>query len=207
MAKKATQRKKGDPDLRMREAAMAFAAEGRWRDLSLSEIAERADVPIAQAYAIYPSRTSILRAQLRMIDDVVLTGTASDLAVEPARDRLFDVIMRRFDAMAPYKSSMATIIHDLGRDPLASLCALPGFRRSLTVMLEAAGLSSDGLRGLLRTKVLGALYLSTLRVWFRDESEDLSKTMASLDRSLKSLDRVARRCCGLRSSVRTSEQT
>ena len=38
-----------------------------------------------------------------MIDRQVLEGTSDDLAGEPARERLFDVFMRRIDALTPYK--------------------------------------------------------------------------------------------------------
>jgi len=53
------------------------------------------------------------------------------------------------------------------------------------------------LRGRLRVKGLSALYLSTLRVWFRDDSDDLSKTMAALDRGLSRIDRAVSCCRGL----------
>jgi AcrR family transcriptional regulator len=195
MAKKPRTAKKKDPAESLRAAALAFATEGRWADVSLAEIAERADLPIAEAHAIYPSRAAILSGVVKTIDEAVLKGTESDLAGEPARDRLFDVLMRRFDVMQPHKEALATILQDLTRDPLAALCALPRWRRSMTVMLEAAGLSAEGLRGQLRVKGLSALYLATLPVWFRDDSEDLSRTMAALDRGLSRLNRAVS-CCG-----------
>ena len=37
----------------------------------------------------------------------------------------------------------------------------------------------------MRAKALGAIYMSALRVWLNDETEDLSPTTAHLDRSLK----------------------
>jgi hypothetical protein len=52
-------------------------------------------------------------------------------------------------------------------------------------MLEAAGVSTAGLRGRLRVRALAVLYLSELRVFLRDDTEDLSKTMAALDRRLR----------------------
>ncbi len=52
-------------------------------------------------------------------------------------------------------------------------------------MLEAAGLSSAGIRGRFRVRALAVLYLCVLRVFVRDDSEDLAKTMAALDRRLR----------------------
>jgi hypothetical protein len=197
MAKKPRGTKRKDPAERLREAALAFAAEGRWADVALAEIAGRAGVPIAETYAIYASRNSVLGGIIGSFEETVLKGTGPDLAGEPARDRLFDVLMRRFDAMQPHKEALATIMQDLARDPLAGLCTLPRLGLSMAVMLEAAGLSAEGLRGRLRVKGLSALYLSTLRVWFRDDSDDLSKTMAALDRGLLRIDRAVGCCRGL----------
>ena len=195
MAKKPSRRKSSDPAALLRDAAFAFAAEGRWRDLSLAEIAERAGLNVAEAYVIYPGKGAILRDQMRKIDEAVLAGTESDLGEESARDRLFDVLIRRLDAMAPYKEALAVILHDLGRDPVAGLCMLPNIRRSVAAMLEAAGLSADGVKGALRVKAVAAVFASTLRVWFRDDSEDMGKTMAALDKGLRRLDKIAGLCC------------
>ena len=53
--------------------------------------------------------------------------------------------------------------------------------RSMSLMLESAGISSTGLIGLLRTKALAAIYLATMRDWLRDDTTDKAKTMAALD--------------------------
>ncbi len=83
------------------------------------------------------------------------------------------------------------LVKDTGRDPLAIVCQLgQPFRRSMVWMLEAAALDSAGLRGAVRVRGLGLLYLSVLRVWLDDDSEDLSRTMAALDKRLKRIDRL-----------------
>jgi AcrR family transcriptional regulator len=177
--------KKADIPDHVIDTAMKLAAEGRWRDLSLAEIAEAAKLPIAKVYPVFPSRQAILDAFVRRIDAAVLAeGDADDLEGS-ARDRLFDVLMRRFDALDPYKDAVATVAFDQARDPLAALASACQLRRSLALMLEAAGLSSDGARGALRIKGLGLIYLAALRVWVRDESEDKTRTMAALDKQLR----------------------
>ena len=37
---------------------------------------------------------------------LVLAGGDVDMAEEPARERLFDVLMRRLEALAPYKEAI-----------------------------------------------------------------------------------------------------
>src|SRR5262249_42637473 len=59
-------------------------------------------------------------------------------------------------------------------------------------MLEAAGISTAGIRGALRVKGLIALYGMTLRTWLSDDTPDHARTMAALDRGLQRAERMAR---------------
>jgi hypothetical protein len=56
---------------------------------------------------------------------------------------------------------------------------------SMAWSLEAAGVSASGLPGIVRTKGLAAIYLSAIRVWLRDDTQDQSETMAYIDKNLK----------------------
>lgn len=179
------------------DAAMELAAERGWRDLSLAEIAEAAGLSIAELHAVYPSKQALLSGFVRRIDAVVLAGAEPDARAGSAKDRLFDVLMRRFDALKPYRKALGRILCDQGRDPLAALCGLCLYRRSLATMLEAADLAADGLRGRLRVKGLGLAYAGAFRTWLRDDSDDLAPTMAALDRQLGRLERAARICSRL----------
>lgn len=177
-------------------AALGLAAAGRWGDLSLAEIAEAAGLPISKVYPVFSSKQAILDAFSRRIDAAVLTESDPDSAEAPARDRLFDVLMRRFDALDPYKEGIGNLLFDQMRDPLAALCGLIQLRRSMALMLEAAGLSSSGLRGVVRLKGLSLIYLTALRIWLRDDSPDKARTMAVLDRQLRRAEALVNRCSG-----------
>jgi AcrR family transcriptional regulator len=177
------------PETRLIEAALALAARKGWRRISLAEIAEEAGLRLHEAYALHRSKGSILRAFIRRIDAAVLAGAGpSD---ESARERLFDTLMRRFDALKPYKDGVRAIVRDSMGHP-ASLLGLPVLARSMAWMLEASGISSAGCRGRLAAKATAALYLSVLRVYLSDDSADLGRTMAALDRALRRAESVCR---------------
>jgi AcrR family transcriptional regulator len=168
---------------RMVDAALALAAGRPWREISLAEIAAEAGLPLDQAYAACPSRAAVLRALQRRIDRAALAqeGGGSD---DGQRDRLFDLLMRRFDALHPHQAALRSILRDSRGDPQL-LCAAPALLRSMAWMLEAAGVSAFGWRGAFRTRLLAALYLSVFRIFIDDDSTDLAKTMAALDRRLR----------------------
>jgi AcrR family transcriptional regulator len=178
---------KGDPARRIIDTAFALAAERGWRDLSLAEIAEAAKLPLSTVYPVFSSKQAILSGFARQVDAAMLAEGAEDLDL-PARDRLFDMIMRRFDALQPYKEGLGAILQDQLCDPLATCCGLDRLGRSMAATLEAAGFSTTGCRGVLRIKGLSAIYLSAVRVWLRDDSEDMAKTMAHLDKQLGRID-------------------
>lgn len=195
--------KKNDIPKEIVETALRLAAETGWRDLSLAAIAAAAKLPLAKVYPVFSSKQAILDAFIRRIDAEVLAAEEPEAGEGRARDRLFDMLMRRFDALGPYRKALGNIIYDQARDPLAASCALVQLRRTLALTLEAAGLSSGGIRGAMRVKGLGLVYLATLRIWLRDESADLARTMATLDRQLGRIDRMAR-CCSLAQHSRSN---
>lgn len=175
-------------------AALDLAARGRWHALSLAEIAQHAGLPLAELVALFPNRVAILDAYADEIDHAMLsTAFAPE---EPVPDRLFDVLMQRFEAMAPNRLALAAIARAPGCDPALLVAGLRRLRHALALALETAGLSASGLRGLLRIKGMTAVYLYALRVFLNDDGPDLARTMAALDRALRRADGVARRLGG-----------
>lgn len=191
---------KAETTKRIVDTALSLAAEQGWRDTSLNTIADGAGVSLSELHKHYRSRVAILVAYVERIDGAVLAGGTKADRQDTPRDRLFDVLMRRFDALKPHKAGVRAVLRDLGRDPLSLVCLLPCFARSMAWTLEAAGIGSGGVRGRLRARGLGVVYLSALRAWFEDETDDMAKTMVALDRALDRADSAVRsapfRCLG-----------
>ena len=189
--------RKADVSDRILSAALELAAAGGWRSLSLAEIAGEAGVSLAEVHAAYPTKASILAGFIARIDRQVLAGGTTEKE-DSVRDRLFEVLMRRFDALTPHKDAVAGILRDLPSNPAAVLATAPQFANGMAWMVEAAGLSSSGLRGAIRVNGVILIYLNTLRVWLRDDSADMARTMASLDQGLRRAESLIR-CCRSRS--------
>ena len=65
------------------------------------------------------------------------------MAEEPPRERLFDVLMRRLEALAPYKDAVRSLMRSARRNPGLAL-ALNGMAlRSQRWMLTAAGIGTQ----------------------------------------------------------------
>src|SRR4051812_27049874 len=181
----------GDAAASLRRALLALVETQGWTDLSFAEIAEQAGVPIAEAHRLYPSKTAVLLGLSRAIDERILSGLDADPLEGSAKDRLFDIVMRRFDVLKADRNAYRRLMRQLPRTPNAFAALLCQLRRSLALTLEAAGISASGLKGALRLKGLLAIYVAGLRVFANDESEDLSKTMAEIDKRLGQAERFS----------------
>ena len=182
--------KKADAGNRVIEAAMELAADAGWRKVTLAQIAERADLSLPDLYRDFASKDAILAGVSHRIDEAMLGEGAADPADSP-RDRLFDLLMRRFDALQAHRPGLVAIAKDLRGDPLTSLALLPQLERSMGWTLEAAGLGSSGLLGAARVRVLGLVYLSVVQVWLKDETPDMASTMKALDGRLARVEQLA----------------
>jgi AcrR family transcriptional regulator len=193
MARKTTAVMPAPARERIVQALMRLASDRPWNDIEVTDLAEEAGVTLAEFRDHFPSKGAVLGAFSRMIDKQVLETPSEDLAGEPARERVFDVMMRRLDALAPYKSALRRIAYAVRMDPMA-LAALNRLAlNSQRFMLAAAGIATEGPLGLLKLQGAAIVFANTLETWFDDDDPTLARTMARLDRELRRGERVIER--------------
>jgi AcrR family transcriptional regulator len=167
------------------DAAMRLAARDGWREAGLDAIAAEAGVGLDVLRRHYTSRADILADFTRLIDDAVLQSLTVEDRAGNRRDRLFDVLMTRFEKLAPYKAAVKRIAADDGFSLGAALAQLGPALHSQRWMLTAAGVPVEGVRGVVRVKAMTAIYARVFRIWLEDDDPGLARTMAALDRALR----------------------
>ncbi|HEV2559916.1 MAG TPA: TetR/AcrR family transcriptional regulator [Microvirga sp.] len=175
------------------DTLMRLAATRPWNDIELIDIAEEAGVTLAEFRDLFPSKGAVLGGFSRRIDREVLNGTTDDLKDEPARERVFDVMMRRLDALAPYKPALRRIVFALRGDPLSLAALNREGLNSQRFMLAAAGISTEGPLGNLKLQGAVIVMANTLQTWLDDDDPALARTMARLDQELRRGERVLER--------------
>ena len=170
-----------ETDTALITAAFALMAERGWFGLSLADAARQAGIEPSVARARLPDRCALLARFGRLADQAALEGAITD---GPVRDRIFDIVMRRIDFLQAHRAGVTALLRDLPTDPASALFLAHASRRSMQWMLEGVGITASGLRGQLRVHGMGLLWLATMQAWKSDESEDLSATMAALDKAL-----------------------
>src|SRR5581483_10934774 len=155
------------------DAFMALLAERSFEQIGLAEVAGRAGLKLSQLRMEFGSTLAILAAHIKDTDRAVLAGGGEDMAEEPARERLFDVLMRRLEALAPYKDSVRSLLRSARRHPSLAMALNAMGVRSQRWMLEAAGIGASGPKGALRAQGAALMFARVLAVWIDDDEPDL----------------------------------
>jgi ubiquinone biosynthesis protein COQ9 len=169
-------------------AAMRLAAERPWNDVSLLDIAHAAGLGLVDLKQHFVSKADVLAAFMRAIDDDMLRRAPARTPDQTARDALFEVVMSRFDALTPYRPALRSIARSGLLDPRL----VRAFLSSQHWMLQASGVNTDGVGGCVRLAGFGSVYASVFETWLDDDDPGHSRTMAALDRRLRSGERSLR---------------
>lgn len=173
-----------DPMKKVIKATLELAEKQGWAETSLSDISARAKVPLGDLRGLVRDKVQILEKFQEQIDVETLNTLDPELAKEAPRDRLFEVIMHRFEVLAPHKPALRRIVADLKQSALEQLCLIGPGIRSMDWMVAAAGTETQGFKGALQVNGLAWIYASVLQTWLDDDDPGLAKTMAALDRKL-----------------------
>jgi hypothetical protein len=161
-------------------AALALAADRPWTQISLRDIAVKAEIPFAELYARADGKAAVLSHLATRFDRAAL-GTVSVPTSEnedaTTHDRLFDAAMARIEAMEPHRAALIAI----SRSESLVVSALR-FPKTARAVLEAAGVDASPAR----LTAMTAVWARTLQVW-RDDEGALNRTMAELDKRLKQM--------------------
>lgn len=174
-------------------AALDLAAKQTWREATLAQLAEAAARPLADLYGA--SLWEAVDCVEEAFDRAIADGPALDPA-QSVRDRLFDLIMRRFEAMEPHRAAVIAMETGVDRDPILLASAHQRHVRCARWVLALAGLEADGMTGQARAQGLGVIIGQARAAWRGDEAGDFAKTMASLDKNLRRAEEMFGRWAG-----------
>ena len=153
-------------DTALIRAAMAQAELHGWRRVSVVEAAREAGLPLDRARLHYRSSACILLRLGMLADQAALIDDGSE---GTARERLFDMLMRRFDVLQQYREGVRAVLSAAPYDPGLALMLANETRASMAWMAQAAGLDTQGMSGAISVAGLTAIWLQAARAWERDE--------------------------------------
>lgn len=181
-----------DTDTRLVTGLWQVVGEHGWEGVTLGRLAAASGLSRATIRERAPAGPEeLLRLHGEVVDRLVQDGTVPGQGGTP-RDRIFDAVMRRIDAMQPHRAGLVPFLKALPRHPMLAMTLGPSLPRSMMRLLEVAEVSTSGIAGALRVQGMTLVWLATMRAWLDDPSADLGKTMAALDRALDRAEQAAR---------------
>lgn len=189
-----------DPKRAGVDALFRLLAHKAWPDVTLAAVAAEAGESETALRRHFRCRQSLLDAFSEQIDlDTLIALGAPEAHGASQRDRLFEVLMARIDALEPYRDALIFQREHLGRTLLSSVLKLPAYgvlqqlrlERSMAKMLRLAGGETGGPAGYIRVRALVVLWTTVLWQWLQDDSEERGKTMGALDKALGRAEELA----------------
>lgn len=178
---------------RIVETAFRLAAEKPWADITLGAIAEGAGLSLAELAQQVSGKPDILDAFARGMDGRLLASLKDDPVEGDGHDRLFDIMLRRFELLAPYKAAIANIAKAPADGQAEWLALLASALTTQGWMLAAADIQLSGAKGDVAKLGLAKIQADTLRIWLKDDDSGLARTMAALDRKLRDGEALMKR--------------
>jgi ubiquinone biosynthesis protein COQ9 len=166
------------------QSAKEQAALKDWAQVTLADVCAGCDATLADCARAKISKADIA-AHIDLGLDTQMLACADDLdPTQSVRDRLFDVVMARFDAMEAQRAMWASILEGDASDPFARLARRARRLSTAAWALEAAGVAASSLSGGARAIGVARIVRTCEAVWLKD-GPDLAKTMAHLDQELR----------------------
>ncbi len=168
-------------DQKLVTAVFEQAALVGWADVNIALAARDAGLALPRVRTRFPGRGAVLLRFGVLADQAALADGSPEAL---PRERLFDMLMLRFDALQRHRPGVLALMAALRTDPATGMLLYGATLRSMKWLLDAAAIPTSGVLGAVRIHGLLALWLYSLRAWEQDESADLSATMAAVDRGL-----------------------
>lgn len=167
--------------------ALKLASDRAWARLTLAALCAGSDVTLSDCATLAITKADVCSHLDTRHDLLMLATTPNVDHTQSVRDRLFDVLMGRFDVMETHRTAWLSIFEGERDDALAMLARQVRRVKTATWALEAAGVSASSLRGTAQAVALARVLRRCEKSW-RGDNGDLAKTMASLDQDLRSAE-------------------
>lgn len=158
--------------------------ENSYEDIGMPLLAKTADVKLSALRECFTSKRALVQAFVESVDVAVLDDRDEDMTDQPARDRLFDILMTRIDHLASHKNAVRTLYKAARKDPGFAMEFNSIAVRSQRWMLIAAGIELPGFKGRFAAQGLAVAFARVLETWLDESDEGLPRTMAKLDKEL-----------------------
>ena len=156
-----------------------------WKYFSLESLATANKSDLATIKYYFRNKSQFLESFSEMIDDKVLASVdIEEFNKNSIKDNLFELIMLRFENLNNYKTGLKNILSELKKSPVELKKIMKKILDSMDLFLEVANVKKNYLTDFIKVNIIFLIYSYVFNVWLDDQSAEMSKTMAELDKWL-----------------------
>lgn len=156
-----------------------------WERFSFQKLSEKEKIPLNFLKTNYKCKYTVIEKFSQMIDRQVESNIrADDLMDSSIKDKLFELIMLRFDELESFKKALKNIFLSTKKNPLLISIISKNLLNSFDFYLEVSNSYQNSPTDIFKKNFLLLIYSLVFETWLNDNSEDLSKTMSQLDKYL-----------------------
>ena len=172
---------------------MELVSDVGWSNFTLAALARNQEIEELELESLFSDKVGLLQAFSEFIDEQTLANLDSDIFDPeiPIRERLLEIMLVRFDVLAPYKDGVCELLKVTGKDPKMFVVAAKAIKVSMRSSLETVGVSTRGIKGNIKIKGLAVVFLFGMRTWSKEEGRDITATTRILDDRLKWAESLA----------------
>ena len=156
-----------------------------WKYFSLKSLAKENKSDLESIKIFFKNKSQFLESFSEMIDNKVLANIDKDeFNKNSIKDNLFELIMLRFENLNHYKTGLKILLSDLKKSPVELKKIMKKVFDSMDLFLEIANVKNNYLMDFIKVNIIFIIYSYVFNVWLDDQSSEMSKTMAELDKWL-----------------------
>ena len=160
-----------------------------WDKFSIEKLSTKENIPVRDLKVFFKCKYSIVDKFSKMIDKNIESKLRlEDFKDSSKKDILFELTMMRFDEMEEFKGSLSKILDVSKKKPLLASVITKNVMNTMDFFLELSNSYSNYAFDVLKKNFLFLIYSITFKTWLSDNTEDLSKTMAELDKLLSTAE-------------------
>lgn len=173
------------------KASFKIIEEIGWNKFSLILLSKNNGISINKVKFYFRRKLDVLISFSKMIDEEIISEiNLQEFEENSVKDNLFELIMLRFEKLRPYKKCLIILIDELKTKPIILKKIMLTILDSFKIFLLVSKAKENFIIDFFKIHIIFLIYTFIFRIWLKDDSEDMNKTMVELDKRLSQVEQL-----------------
>ena len=161
-----------------------------FHEIEISEIQKKTRISSKKFFQLFKTKEDIIISFFKRIDQNLEKKIKKLDLGNNVKDNLFEIFMTRIDLLHPYKKNLHNFYLSFQKRPNLFIKLYKSFFKSMENNLKLSRINLEPVKKNLKVFIFSFLYLSIIYEWFKENSSNNEKVMASLDKRLTLIENI-----------------